>query len=140
MKKWLASHEPEVHLAIALFWTSSIVPTLLWWKNSVLWVALMSLWANIASHWGAHAAAKAGRKVDENGSNSILYSPSGTFYIRGRQIRPSKSHMSRGERRRRKVDRMVNRQGAFGTEQVLQYARKRRNGSRNTRVERHAAS
>jgi hypothetical protein len=136
MRKWLASHEPEVHLAIVVFWTASIVPTLLWWKNSVLWVALMSLWANIASHWSAHAAAKAGRKVDENGSNTRLRSPSGTFHIRGRQIRPSKSRLSRRERRRRKVDRMVNRQSAFSTEQVLQHARRRRERFRSTSVER----
>lgn len=36
-----------------------MVPTLLWWRDSILWIAFMSLWANVASHWGAAQAAEA---------------------------------------------------------------------------------
>jgi hypothetical protein len=43
----------------------AIVPTLLWWKDSVLWVALMSLWANIAAHWSAAKGAQAKKAAEE---------------------------------------------------------------------------
>lgn len=52
-----------VHVALSLTWVALIVPTLLWWRDSVLWVALMSLWANIASH----AAAAQAAHVERNG-------------------------------------------------------------------------
>jgi hypothetical protein len=41
---------------MAALWATLIVPTLLFWKNSILWVAFMSLYANIASHWAAAEA------------------------------------------------------------------------------------
>lgn len=47
------------HYGLTLVWIALIVPTLLWWRTSVLWVALMSLWANIASHWSAAQGARA---------------------------------------------------------------------------------
>lgn len=62
----LRKREPEIHLILTIFWTVAIVPTLIWWKDSVLWVALMSLWANIASHLAAYTAAKAGKMIQEN--------------------------------------------------------------------------
>lgn len=48
-----------IHTAAALAWVVLAVPTLLLWRESVLWVALMSLWANVASHWAAREGAKA---------------------------------------------------------------------------------
>jgi hypothetical protein len=48
-----------VHTTLTIVWAVLAIPTLLWWRNSVAWVALMSLWANIASHWAAREAAKA---------------------------------------------------------------------------------
>jgi hypothetical protein len=48
-----------IHTALTLVWAALAVPTLILWRESVLWVALMSLWANIASHWAAREAAKA---------------------------------------------------------------------------------
>jgi len=47
------------HTALTLVWAVLAIPTLLYWRESVLWVTLMSLWANIASHWAAREAAKA---------------------------------------------------------------------------------
>ena len=55
---------PEFHLALALGWALLLVPTLLWWKASILWVASMSLYANIASHWSGYQAARAERIAD----------------------------------------------------------------------------
>lgn len=45
-------------------WLLLLIPTLLWWKESILWVAFMSLYANYKTCIGAHEAHKA-RK--ENG-------------------------------------------------------------------------
>lgn len=50
--KWL-------HRGVAAFWVLLAVPTLLWWRDSILWVAFMSLYANVASHWAAAQAAEA---------------------------------------------------------------------------------
>lgn len=47
------------HLITTLLWGLLIIPTLLWWKESILWVALMSCYANLAGHFAAWQAAKA---------------------------------------------------------------------------------
>lgn len=54
-----------LHTGLTLVWALLAVPTLLRWRESVLWVALMSLWANIASHWAAREAAKAKESQQE---------------------------------------------------------------------------
>lgn len=38
------------HACAVVLWVGLIVPTLLFWSDSVLWIALMSIWANIAAH------------------------------------------------------------------------------------------
>jgi hypothetical protein len=48
-----------IHTSLTVLWALLAIPTLLWWRESVTWVALMSLWANIGSHWAAREAAKA---------------------------------------------------------------------------------
>jgi hypothetical protein len=62
--RWFLDHQPEIHLALTIIWILLIVPSLLWWRDSVLWVILLSLWANIASHFAGWSAARAERKVD----------------------------------------------------------------------------
>lgn len=64
--RWFLDHQPEINLALAVFWIIAVIPTALWWKESILWVAIMSLWANVASHFAAWLAAKAERKVNES--------------------------------------------------------------------------
>lgn len=49
----------QVHLAFVALWVLLIIPTLLFWRESILWIAFMSLYAIITSHWGAYEAAKA---------------------------------------------------------------------------------
>lgn len=45
------------HGVMMVVWVLLVIPTLLWWKNSVLWVAFLSLYANFASEFGAwHAS------------------------------------------------------------------------------------
>lgn len=41
---WIKDNYHKVALG---FWLTAIVPTLIWWKDSILWVAIMSLYANI---------------------------------------------------------------------------------------------
>jgi hypothetical protein len=53
-RKW-----KHFHRAVAVFWLFLAVPTLIWWSESILWVAFMSLYANVASHWSAAQAAEA---------------------------------------------------------------------------------
>lgn len=48
-----------VHYGMAAAWALMLIPTLLWWKESVLWVAAMSLYANFSSHLAAAKASKA---------------------------------------------------------------------------------
>ncbi|MGY5957229.1 Monooxygenase [Kosakonia sp. BK9b] len=49
----------KLHLFLALIWTVLTIPTLLWWKNSILWVSLMSIYAIVISHLAAYSAAHA---------------------------------------------------------------------------------
>lgn len=44
MLEWLKTHYHKVAL---VFWVFMVIPTVIWWKDSVLWVALMSLYANV---------------------------------------------------------------------------------------------
>ena len=61
-----AKLEGRLHLVLAGVWLVLAVPTLLWWRDSILWVLMISLYANIASHWGAYQGARAARVGAEN--------------------------------------------------------------------------
>ena len=49
----------RLHAILTLVWVLLGIPTLLWWRESVLWVAVMSLYANVAGHWAAYQGARA---------------------------------------------------------------------------------
>lgn len=49
----------RVHLFLLSVWVVLIPPTLIWWKESILWVLLISIYANIVSHWSAYQAVRA---------------------------------------------------------------------------------
>jgi hypothetical protein len=49
----------RVHLTLTVVWTITVIPTMLWWRDSILWVAFLSVWANVASHWTGYQAARA---------------------------------------------------------------------------------
>jgi hypothetical protein len=57
--------EVRVHFVLIFVWAGLIIPTILWWKESILWVAFMSLYANIAGHWAAFDAAKTEKRQKE---------------------------------------------------------------------------
>jgi len=41
-----------------MFWLALVMPTVLVWHSSILWVALLSIWANVISHFTAYIAAR----------------------------------------------------------------------------------
>jgi hypothetical protein len=54
------------HLTAAAVWGLLAVPTALWWKDSVLWVALCSLYANAGFHIGAWQGTRAEREASDD--------------------------------------------------------------------------
>ena len=48
-----------IHAGLTGVWILLVIPTLIWWRDSIFWVAFMSLWANAASHAAAALAARA---------------------------------------------------------------------------------
>jgi hypothetical protein len=50
---------------MAAVWALLLIPTLLFWKNSVLWVAAMSLYANFAAHLSAAKASRAEQEAEK---------------------------------------------------------------------------
>lgn len=55
----------RMHLFLALIWAILTIPTLLWWKNSILWVSLMSIYAIVISHLAAYSAAHAEKAASQ---------------------------------------------------------------------------
>lgn len=53
-RKWLSRR----HLILGWAWIVLAVPALLWWKDSVLFVILLSLYANSEASFAAHNAKK----------------------------------------------------------------------------------
>lgn len=54
---WLLANR---HLVMAAVWAVLVVPTILWWKDSILWVAFMSLYANFEASLAAYHAKRRG--------------------------------------------------------------------------------
>lgn len=53
------------HGLMMVVWPILAIPTILWWKDSVLWVACLSLYANFASEFAAWHASRTEQKQDE---------------------------------------------------------------------------
>jgi hypothetical protein len=49
----------KFHFVMMNVWLVLIVPTLLLWKDSIVWVAFMSLYANFVGHFSGWDAARA---------------------------------------------------------------------------------
>jgi hypothetical protein len=56
----------QVNLVLVFVWIILIIPTVLFWKNSILWIALMSIYAVVVSHWGAYQASRAETEAENN--------------------------------------------------------------------------
>jgi ABC-type lipoprotein release transport system permease subunit len=51
-------HLKRFHAAMTGVWLLAIVPSVLWWRNSVAWIVFMSVWANLAGHFASWQAAR----------------------------------------------------------------------------------
>ncbi|HBQ3146908.1 TPA: hypothetical protein L7V81_002183 [Klebsiella pneumoniae] len=54
------------HLVAAVMWVGLAIPSLIWWKDSVLWVILISIYANIVGHLFGYSAARADQAAEES--------------------------------------------------------------------------
>ena len=54
------------HLVAAVMWVGLAIPSLIWWKDSVLWVILISIYATIVGHLSGYSAARADQAAEEN--------------------------------------------------------------------------
>ncbi len=50
---------------MTLMWACLAVPTVLVWNDSILWVALISVYANVVGHWSSWEAAKGKETTDK---------------------------------------------------------------------------
>lgn len=46
-----------------------MIPALLWWAESVPFLVIISVWANIAGHWSAWQASRVEVKEDKRNSD-----------------------------------------------------------------------
>lgn len=53
------------HGWLTIIWAALIIPSVVWWKQSITWVVLMSVWANLAGHFSSWQAARVEVKQDE---------------------------------------------------------------------------
>lgn len=61
----LSWYRENRHLAEAYLWIALAVPSIIWWKDSILWVITISLYANYKTAISAHEGRKA-RKAAES--------------------------------------------------------------------------
>lgn len=54
------------HLVAAVMWVGLAIPSLIWWKDSVLWVILISIYANIVGHLSGYSAARADQAAEKS--------------------------------------------------------------------------
>lgn len=54
----------ELHLSLAIIWSLLLIPTLVWWKESIVWVAGMMVYQIVIGHIGNYLAARAKEKMD----------------------------------------------------------------------------
>lgn len=46
-------------MIMTIIWFIAVIPTVLWWNESVLWVGLISCYANAVGHFSAWQATRA---------------------------------------------------------------------------------
>lgn len=56
----------RLHAALTVAWFVAAVPTVLFWPDSVLWVALASCYANAVGHFSAWQAVRAEQSRGEH--------------------------------------------------------------------------
>jgi hypothetical protein len=48
-----------VHATLTVVWLVLLVPSVLWWSQSIPWLVFMSVWANVAGHFSAWQGSRA---------------------------------------------------------------------------------
>ncbi len=48
----------KVNLYLTVFWAALLIPSIIWWKESILWVIILSVYANVSGHYAAYIAAR----------------------------------------------------------------------------------
>ena len=56
----------KMHLVSAVAWIVLAIPSILWWKNSVLWVIIISIYANVVGHLSGYTAARADEAAEKS--------------------------------------------------------------------------
>lgn len=51
---------------MSFLWLILAIPSVIWWKDSVLWVIIISIYANIVGHLSGYTAARADEAAEEN--------------------------------------------------------------------------
>lgn len=64
VRDWIRENNHKIQ---GYIWILLGVPTIIWWKDSVLWVALMSIYANAEASFSADKAQKAEENSNESG-------------------------------------------------------------------------
>lgn len=60
---WKTAWEKR-HLILALLWVALAIPAFLWWQQSVLFVIILSLYANFEASLAAYNAQKANKEKE----------------------------------------------------------------------------
>lgn len=58
------------HLVLMFVWIILLIPTVIFWSQSILWVAFMSVYAIVTQHATGYSASRGARKVKESQDNS----------------------------------------------------------------------
>lgn len=53
------------HGWVTIVWIILMIPALLWWSESVPFLVIISVWANVAGHWASWQAARVEVKNDD---------------------------------------------------------------------------
>ena len=61
----VARYTSKIHLVLAIVWALLVIPTVWVWSDSVLFVNIASVWANVVAHLAGWSAARAERAVEK---------------------------------------------------------------------------
>lgn len=53
------------HAAMTVLWLILLIPSVIWWSQSVPWLVLISVWANITGHWASFQACQGEKRTKE---------------------------------------------------------------------------
>lgn len=65
MAKYSAAQLRGFHLTMMTVWAVLLIPTIMFWSQAILWLAIMSLYANFIGHFSAYQGARAEAKGED---------------------------------------------------------------------------